>query len=469
VRTQPIERIDDCDRQGPPVPASIVGLVARALERDTSKRFESLDAIHDALLALTRGTVASPEQVVVALDRLARPEIEARRAALASIVAQTERESAPPESGRPTKRPPLAEKPTKITTGGTPAVGSAGDRAASPKAPAAAPGRAPPRVPLPRPAPRPGAPAPTAAEAPKPAETAPAAQPSAEPPDAQPPKVSPPTADSGELKGFPPAPVGAPKAAKLPSDLPRLPPVPVPPAGPRPAAAKRPSFRPRGSAPPGPTPVPGAGPDGIPPPPTYLAELPDVPGGASKPAAAPASEVSITAQSPTVTNSAADDDRVDTLPWKKADPSRAEATGPQSAAPVETSLVGRVRPAADDEAQRRKARTIVAIAGGGVALILIIVLLRSLFGASVKPRPEPTASAKPTPTTHEEPPTPPPPPPPPPAATAEPAPAQTAKTEKEETKPEETAPAATSASAPAGEKPAAPRDRNKKPYRPRGI
>lgn len=468
VRAQPIERIDELDRQGPPVPAPIVELVARALERDTNKRFESLDAIHDALLALARGTVASPEQVVVALDRLARPDIEARRAALASIVAHTERESAPPESGRPTKRPPLAEKPTRIATGGTPAIGSGGDRAASPKAPAAAPGRVPPRVPLPRPAPRPGASAHTAAEVPKPAETAKAAQPSAEPPNVEPQKA-PPTADSGKLLGFPPVPAEAPKAAKLPGDLPRLPPVPLPPAGPRPAAAKRPSFRPRGSAPPGPTPVPGAGPDGIPPPPTYLAELPDVPGGASKPAAAPASAVSITAQSPTVTDTAADDDRVETLPWKKTDASRAEATGPQSAAPVETSLVGRARPAADEEAQRRKTRTIVAIAGGGVALILIIVLLRSLFGGSEKPRPEPTASAKPTPTTHAEPPTPPPPPPPPPAATAEPAPAQTAKTEKEETKPEETAPAATSATAPAGEKPAAPRDKNKKPYRPRGI
>jgi serine/threonine-protein kinase len=106
VRTAPIARLDANRRAGAPVSSKVADVVARALERDRNARYASADEMIAAIFRLD-SAVATPDEVVTALDRVARPILEARRASLGQLTDRlTTRDSAPPESAKGTYRPP---------------------------------------------------------------------------------------------------------------------------------------------------------------------------------------------------------------------------------------------------------------------------------------------------------------------------------------------------------------------------
>lgn len=113
LATYSVPRLDAPGRQGIRVSAQIADLVERALERDPEKRFQTLADMQSALLALPRDAVAAPEQLSLAMDRLARSSSEERRRVMDQFVRSMRPESAPPESGRPTRRPAAAAAPTE--------------------------------------------------------------------------------------------------------------------------------------------------------------------------------------------------------------------------------------------------------------------------------------------------------------------------------------------------------------------
>lgn len=99
-----IPSLTDVERHGAPVPSPVKDIVARSLENDPAKRFATVDALIAALRSLPRDSVGSSEQIMVTLDRLARTRLEARRSLVAA--AGWRLDSAPPESGRATVKPP---------------------------------------------------------------------------------------------------------------------------------------------------------------------------------------------------------------------------------------------------------------------------------------------------------------------------------------------------------------------------
>jgi serine/threonine-protein kinase len=117
VRSLAIPTLDAIPRTGPPIPKTVVDIVARALERKPQDRFATLEHMSEALRALSRESIATAEQVVMAVDRLAREAIDARRAALEIAVGyRAVSDSKPPPSNRPTLRPPPPQAPERIVS-----------------------------------------------------------------------------------------------------------------------------------------------------------------------------------------------------------------------------------------------------------------------------------------------------------------------------------------------------------------
>ncbi len=112
LATYSVPRLDAAGRQGIRVSAQIADIVERALDRDPEKRFQTLADMQSALTALPRDAVAAPEQLSLAMERLARSSSEERRRVMDRFVRSIRPESAPPESGRPTRRPVPAGAPT---------------------------------------------------------------------------------------------------------------------------------------------------------------------------------------------------------------------------------------------------------------------------------------------------------------------------------------------------------------------
>ncbi|HEY6557515.1 MAG TPA: protein kinase [Polyangiaceae bacterium] len=111
LATHSVPRLDAPGRQGIRVSAQIADLVARALERDPARRFQTLSEMQSALAGLPRDAVVSPEQLSLAIERLARSSSEERRRVMDCYVRSMRPESGPPESGRPTRRPAPAATP----------------------------------------------------------------------------------------------------------------------------------------------------------------------------------------------------------------------------------------------------------------------------------------------------------------------------------------------------------------------
>jgi serine/threonine protein kinase len=112
LATHSVPRLDAPGRQGIRVSAQIADLVARALERDPARRFQTLSEMQSALAGLPRDAVVSPEQLSLAIERLARSSGEERRRVMDRYVRSMRPESGPPESGMPTRRPAAAAAPT---------------------------------------------------------------------------------------------------------------------------------------------------------------------------------------------------------------------------------------------------------------------------------------------------------------------------------------------------------------------
>jgi serine/threonine-protein kinase len=102
---EPVPRLDAVARAGIPVPRPIADLVARAVDKDRAQRLAGPEELGRALLQLPREAIATPDQVVVAIDRLARDAIEARRARLASRASPSQAPESAPISNRPTFAP----------------------------------------------------------------------------------------------------------------------------------------------------------------------------------------------------------------------------------------------------------------------------------------------------------------------------------------------------------------------------
>lgn len=100
-----VPALDRVERSGPPVPEAIVRFVERALEPRPDARFATLE---DMLAALRQPSIeiAAPEQVLLTLDRLARPSLEARRARIRPSLPSEHPERSP-LSSRPTLEPTL--------------------------------------------------------------------------------------------------------------------------------------------------------------------------------------------------------------------------------------------------------------------------------------------------------------------------------------------------------------------------
>jgi len=106
IRSAPVARLESIRRAGSPVPVRVAEVIARALERDRDARFQSIGEMIRAIRRLDN-MVATSDEVVTALDRIARPILEARRASLGQLTERlAARDSAPPESNRGTYRPP---------------------------------------------------------------------------------------------------------------------------------------------------------------------------------------------------------------------------------------------------------------------------------------------------------------------------------------------------------------------------
>jgi eukaryotic-like serine/threonine-protein kinase len=108
-----VPRLDRVERAGAPIQPMLVEITHEALARDRDRRFPTLDAMLDAMRTLARDAIAQPEQVSVALDRLVRSELDARRVAI-ELVAGFDRVSAMPESARSTARPPAPLEPVRF-------------------------------------------------------------------------------------------------------------------------------------------------------------------------------------------------------------------------------------------------------------------------------------------------------------------------------------------------------------------
>ena len=124
-----IQRLDQRTQAGAPIKAALVELVERALSRDLSLRFQSLEDLKNALQDLGADAFAAPEQVAATVERLARMDLDARRMAIDIVAGEPETtDSAPPESGRPTYRPPAGTEAQRIVPKPLKLPGSGGTR-----------------------------------------------------------------------------------------------------------------------------------------------------------------------------------------------------------------------------------------------------------------------------------------------------------------------------------------------------
>jgi serine/threonine-protein kinase len=115
--------LDRLERSGPPVATALVRLVERALAPDANARIATFA---DMIAELYEPSidVAAPEQVLLTLERLARPALEARRARFrAPLPSERPERSAP--SNRPTLAPQLpvvggarSERPAQASSPG---------------------------------------------------------------------------------------------------------------------------------------------------------------------------------------------------------------------------------------------------------------------------------------------------------------------------------------------------------------
>ncbi len=118
TREHPIARVDLASRPGPPVPKEVADVVARALDRDLDARYQTPTQMIAAMGEFPE--VATPEQVGSTVERLLRSELEARRVAIELATGTRVVDSQPPESGRPTYRPPAPVATKSIETSDIP-------------------------------------------------------------------------------------------------------------------------------------------------------------------------------------------------------------------------------------------------------------------------------------------------------------------------------------------------------------
>jgi eukaryotic-like serine/threonine-protein kinase len=95
--------LDRVERAGPPIAEGLARLVERALDPNPDVRFATL---REMMFAINEACteIAAPEQVLLTLDRLARPAMEARRTRLGASLPSERPERSPP-SNRPTLQP----------------------------------------------------------------------------------------------------------------------------------------------------------------------------------------------------------------------------------------------------------------------------------------------------------------------------------------------------------------------------
>lgn len=105
LRDKPIPRLDELGRTGTPIPLEVAALVARCLERNPAQRYPTVEDAQQAVQALGEELIATPEQVSIFVDRLARKPIDERRAAIAAALRVTRGDNTPPTSRRKTLRP----------------------------------------------------------------------------------------------------------------------------------------------------------------------------------------------------------------------------------------------------------------------------------------------------------------------------------------------------------------------------
>ena len=111
---KPIPPVDQVRRVGAPLGADVTKLVARALERAPTERFQGLKELLRELKALPAGMLAANEMVAASVDRLARAVIDSRRAALETAIGARLVDSGPPPSRHITARPAPASRPAAV-------------------------------------------------------------------------------------------------------------------------------------------------------------------------------------------------------------------------------------------------------------------------------------------------------------------------------------------------------------------
>jgi serine/threonine protein kinase len=82
IRDRPIPRLDTIERLGLPVPAPVVEIVERALQRDPARRFSTAEDMGKALSNLPAGWIATERQVREAITQLTPDLLDARRSRL---------------------------------------------------------------------------------------------------------------------------------------------------------------------------------------------------------------------------------------------------------------------------------------------------------------------------------------------------------------------------------------------------
>jgi eukaryotic-like serine/threonine-protein kinase len=130
VQSKLIPALGERGREGAPLSRAALDVVERALRRDPATRYATIDQMLGGLLALGRNGVASNDQVAVAVDHLARAEINAQRVALGGTfsLSSSSRPSAAPDSGRPSyapKAPGVREDFSKFSKHEAPTVPTA--------------------------------------------------------------------------------------------------------------------------------------------------------------------------------------------------------------------------------------------------------------------------------------------------------------------------------------------------------
>jgi hypothetical protein len=127
VLEAPIPNLETVQRPGAPVPTDVATLVARATERLPARRFQGIGEMLDALGALPLTRLASAESIAATVDRLARNQLDARRARIEHATGARIVDSVPP-SDRDTGIPdPPSRRISMLVAPGEPAPPSSSD------------------------------------------------------------------------------------------------------------------------------------------------------------------------------------------------------------------------------------------------------------------------------------------------------------------------------------------------------